>query len=388
MNDPSFTVYYHIFPDDKRYIGITSKPVQDRWLNGRGYRGQKVFYPITKYGWDNIQHLIYMTNLTEEEARIIEFNLIQEWNTLIPNGWNESNGGYYNNADIFNKEISQYDIEDNLIATFPSIQNAGYAIIGHPSTSICSACTHNHILAFGYQWRYGHKSKIEPLISDKRITYLIDQFTLDGKYIGTFKNASHAAWQFTHSPRAGNHILQVCRGERKIAYGYQWKFSIKDKQCDSVLEYKKEKEISAHDLQGKLIKTFKSGAEAAKYYAVDDGTIMTCCKGKTKTAYDKYWAFGHAPEISITKPKAGKHGGKTIYQYDKDTRKFLHEYKSLAEAARQVFNNVNYNKNISRTANGIGHTCGPYLWSYLKFDIAPDNLTELNKQFITMIKGE
>ena len=33
-----YSVYMHITPSNKVYIGITSKAPEERWMNGRGYQ--------------------------------------------------------------------------------------------------------------------------------------------------------------------------------------------------------------------------------------------------------------------------------------------------------------------------------------------------------------
>lgn len=74
----SYTVYLHITPSNKRYVGITSMPVEKRFgKNGTGYATSKYFYrAIQKYGWDNIQHIILHTGLTREQASEKEKELI------------------------------------------------------------------------------------------------------------------------------------------------------------------------------------------------------------------------------------------------------------------------------------------------------------------------
>ena len=80
----SWTVYEHITPSGKRYIGITSKKPEDRWLNGRGYRKNKLFYKaIEKYGWNNIQHNVVSTYLTEKDAKWLENYLICYYRTFV-----------------------------------------------------------------------------------------------------------------------------------------------------------------------------------------------------------------------------------------------------------------------------------------------------------------
>ena len=92
MNKP-YTLYEHIFPDGKRYIGITCQAVNARWKKGLGYETQsKVYEAIQKYGWDNIQHTVLQTNLAKEEAENLERQRILEFNS-IENGYNTSVGG-------------------------------------------------------------------------------------------------------------------------------------------------------------------------------------------------------------------------------------------------------------------------------------------------------
>ena len=99
-NNKKFCVYEHVFPNGKRYIGITSKRPKARWESGTGYdkNHQPVMYnAIQKYGWDNIEHNILFTNLTEEEAKEKEKELIKKYHTFIhdetPMGYNMTLGG-------------------------------------------------------------------------------------------------------------------------------------------------------------------------------------------------------------------------------------------------------------------------------------------------------
>lgn len=60
-----------MFPNGKRYIGITCKRPKARWDKGRGYKKRNIpiYNAILKYGWENIEHIILFENLTEEEAK-------------------------------------------------------------------------------------------------------------------------------------------------------------------------------------------------------------------------------------------------------------------------------------------------------------------------------
>ena len=91
----NYTVYMHISPSGKRYIGITSQKTKKRWQNGKGYIGNQHFTnAIEKYGWDNFKHIIIAKGLSEEEAKWLEIELIREWDSTNPSkGYNISLGG-------------------------------------------------------------------------------------------------------------------------------------------------------------------------------------------------------------------------------------------------------------------------------------------------------
>jgi group I intron endonuclease len=87
--EPKFTVYMHINKiNGKKYIGLTFQTAKKRWgYNGNHYnkKFQSHFYKsIKKYGWDNFEHIIVLEGLTEQEAKILETNLIIQYNTINP----------------------------------------------------------------------------------------------------------------------------------------------------------------------------------------------------------------------------------------------------------------------------------------------------------------
>ena len=99
----NYTVYMHIAPNDKKYIGITRMIPKHRWNNGNGYKGKHFRNAIEKYGWDNFQHIIIAKGLTENEAKWLEVKLIERWNTTNREyGYNVSPGG-----DIRAKETGE-----------------------------------------------------------------------------------------------------------------------------------------------------------------------------------------------------------------------------------------------------------------------------------------
>lgn len=59
----------------------------------------------------------------------------------------------------------------------------------------------------------------------------VDQYGLNGEYIQTFSSAIEAAKELGKMNNknidrgASSHISEVCRGKRKTAYGYKWRYS-------------------------------------------------------------------------------------------------------------------------------------------------------------------
>ena len=91
----SYYVYIHICPNGKRYIGTTSRTVDERWRsNGIGYYANKHFYSaIKKYGWDNIVHIV-MEVKSQSLMYFWEIVLINKYQTNNPKyGYNKSTGG-------------------------------------------------------------------------------------------------------------------------------------------------------------------------------------------------------------------------------------------------------------------------------------------------------
>ena len=91
----SFIVYKHTSPSNKVYIGITKQNPIKRWRGGKGYINNTYFFrAILKYGWNNFQHEILYSELSEKEAKQIEICLIAYYNSTDHNyEYNKTKGG-------------------------------------------------------------------------------------------------------------------------------------------------------------------------------------------------------------------------------------------------------------------------------------------------------
>lgn len=91
-----FTVYIHRNKiNNKAYIGQTCQVPERRWERGLHYVCSTHFYrAIQKYGWDNFEHIIFATNLTQKQANDMEKLLIAFFNTTNQKyGYNLRSGG-------------------------------------------------------------------------------------------------------------------------------------------------------------------------------------------------------------------------------------------------------------------------------------------------------
>ena len=89
----NYLIYKHTSPSGKSYIGQTNN--YDRRCSEHQTRTAcRAFHSAIKlYGWDNFSHEILHENLTIEQANELEEQLIKEYNTLSPNGYNLKTGG-------------------------------------------------------------------------------------------------------------------------------------------------------------------------------------------------------------------------------------------------------------------------------------------------------
>lgn len=203
-NKENYTVYIHNFPNGKSYVGITGQLPEKRWKNGWGYKHQPyLFQAIQKYGWDNIEHFIFASNLTKEEAENMEQILISKLNTLDEKyGYNIAIGGYLNCqysykeiVDLWLSGKNENEISNLLGCSLPTI----------------SAALNAYKIPMSLRKAQGG------LANGKKI----GQYDINDNLICVYCSASEAARSL--GTYQGN-ISSCCRGERKTANGYKWRY--------------------------------------------------------------------------------------------------------------------------------------------------------------------
>lgn len=93
--EDNYKVYVHVFPNGKKYVGMTCQKVSRRWRKGKSYGSNPLMTrAINKYGWDNIDHIVLAEGLTMDNAEKLECELIAKWNLRNTQfGYNLARGG-------------------------------------------------------------------------------------------------------------------------------------------------------------------------------------------------------------------------------------------------------------------------------------------------------
>lgn len=307
----SWIVYKHTNKTNgKVYIGITSTSVESRWRNGEGYYSQEYFYKaIKKYGWEGFTHEVLFDNLTEEEARAKEIELIAQYKSNYrrysnPNyGYNATDGG--EGLSGYGKQVNQYDLHGNFIKTWYSIKEASEAT-NQSHSNIVYCCLGESHRAGEYLWEYfeenppkqkvdsywkrtGFKDPLEleqeKLVAQEklRLSKIIIQYNKFGEEIGRWESIKEASEYLDISEVM---ICNACRGKTPRAGGYMWKYADEEKAKEFPIFYEL---IEQYTKDGHLIRSYSTATEACQETGINDSHICAVCKGKRKTAGGYVW---------------------------------------------------------------------------------------------------
>ena len=202
-----FTVYEHISPSGKVYVGITSIPVKWRWgRNGSGYttrEDQKVMKSaILKYGWDNFEHKIVLEKVSESEAKYAEKYLIK-WYKLHRKSYNMTDGGEGTCGIHHYGRIPSEETRKKLSEAHKGLLSGEKnPMYGRHETSP----------AFG---KFGKKHPASKPVY---------QYSSSGEFLKEWGCAVEAALALSGNYNLSSNISAVCRGIIPSAFGYIWKF--------------------------------------------------------------------------------------------------------------------------------------------------------------------
>ena len=233
----SYSVYIHVFPNKKVYVGITSQEPRKRWANGNGYKTGLMKKAIDKYGWENVEHEIVAESLTKEQAAKMERDLISAFkSTDKSNGYNLSDGGECGTNGVprtkewrekdstaHKKQVVQYLLDGNPIKTHNSVMCAAESVNG--SFRVISAnCNRKKRTAYGYVWRFvgdGFDLPEKKTGGHHKIAKRTVAFK-DGEKVAEFESAYQASIMTGITKQ---NIIACCNKKAKSAGGYEWQYA-------------------------------------------------------------------------------------------------------------------------------------------------------------------
>lgn len=196
----------------KIYIGKTNRSIEERFKEHckdylrRDFEQRPLYSAMKKYGIENFSiELVEETNIPEEREKYWI-----EYYGSFKNGYNATLGGD-------GKSYIDYDL---VVATYLELQNQ-LKVAKKLNISVDTVATALKVKNINSLT----KTEVVRLVMGK----IINQYDLKGNYIQSFPSARAAAAALgkttTTSNGASSHITDVCKGKRKTAYGYIWKFS-------------------------------------------------------------------------------------------------------------------------------------------------------------------
>ena len=242
----NYCVYMHRAPNGKVYIGITCQQPKKRWKSGHGYQvGTYIRRAIDKYGWDSFEHVILKDGLSKEDACFWEREYIDAYDaTDESKGYNLKQGGdvgaeYTETArKKISKALKRFHAEhpeerDKIANRMTGRKHSEEArkrmsdskTGSHPKRTVA----HNDNIRKALIDKYAVDEELRKLQADRLIGYgmsksrPIEQMTMDGRVIARFESGKAAKRATGISDR---NINGCCRGARKSAGGYRWRFAI------------------------------------------------------------------------------------------------------------------------------------------------------------------
>jgi hypothetical protein len=248
----------------KCYIGQTrQKDVTTRW---REHRKKKNGCPlvkkaIKKYGIDNFSFSIVIICFDEDLDKF-EIEYIKKFNSVVPNGYNISDGGH--NMALNNKPVYQYSIDGKFIAEFKSRKEASEKT--NMNVDTIRYCANKDSSTKLFIWR---NYKVDRLFDDYKYIY---QYDFNYKLINTFLKIMDASKETNISRSCIETSLKgISNGAGDFIFSYEKKTPINQKYIfskkDKVYKAKGSgvrKTVEMYDTNKNLIQTFYSVMDIEK----------------------------------------------------------------------------------------------------------------------------
>lgn len=212
--------------NNKKYIGKTLKTIEERWkehkraYKRKSYENRPLYRAMNKYGIENFC-IEEIANCSNEEINEKEQYFIKFYNTYHF-GYNATLGG----------DGKQYLDHSLIIKTFNQnglLKQTAQELGIHEDT-VCEVLKANNIL------KPSRKETAEKLYGVPVVMLSMDNETI--KTFSTFTNAAMYIVEIQNRKKEDYigiipHIVHVCKGARKSAYGYKWEYATPEKEDTS-----------------------------------------------------------------------------------------------------------------------------------------------------------
>lgn len=212
----AYTLYMHIHKENgKRYIGITSQPVKNRWKKGSTYKKMPRFWEaLEEYGWDAFYHIVVMDGLDKKQAEDFEQKYIAMYKSNDPKyGYNIENGGVTGKLSESQRKhmrivmLGRKQSEETKRKRSEAMKKRDYSFM------------------IGRKLPEATRKRMGEVRRGKRNprARMIDQYTLDGLFVARYETMNDAAAAV--GLNRTSHISRCCTGERNKCAGYVWKYA-------------------------------------------------------------------------------------------------------------------------------------------------------------------
>lgn len=276
----NYSVYMHTCPNGKRYVGITSVGVEERWNAGRGYKKQVFGRAVSKYKWHNICHEVLLTKLSKSEAVHWERFFIAMFRTEdLRYGYNCDSGGSLGKtvSDETRKKLS-------FVARKPW-KNEDF----------------REKMSALRKGRY-HTPEAKKKISKSHIGHSVSEETRE-KLSKSLKGRVPSMKGKHHTLETKIKISESHKGDKHYRYGREIPDETRRKisaslkgrsRPDDIVSKIKETKRAACGVSVVNLDTsevFESMTEAAEKYALSKSNLCAVLKGRRKTCGGYRWSF-------------------------------------------------------------------------------------------------
>lgn len=232
----------------------------------------------------------------------------------------------------------------------------------HHRSDLRTNTHHSPILQRAYN-KYGeHRFYIEILETCEPIQETL--FLLEQKYLD-LKPEYNINPIANRPPGFKGEVSEETRQKRRLANLGKKASDEARKNMSEAQRKKPGKKVDQYDLEGNYIQTFNRAVDAGRAMGNYNKyvQIISCCKGKVRTAWGYIWKYNadNRDIFEVQKPKGKDNKRPVVCLTKKD--EYVAEFSSILEAAIALGSATNCST-INKVVHGKGKTAFGYKWRY------------------------